>query len=197
MNQATNSLEHSVPPQPLTPGQIRDLVKKAQDGDEIAFNQLYKHFYPIVHRRVWQMVPVSEVDDITQEVFLSAIRSLKNFRGESKFSTWLYTLTTRQVANYYRKQERTPQQTENDFEEYANTLASTGGDHNEKYINEFIVIRNGLAQLSPDYQNILLLRLVEGYKFREIGEIIGKSLDATKSLFRRALMALQQEVKSK
>lgn len=196
MKNATNSLEQIVHSQPLDNTLIQNLVIRAQKGDEMAFNDLYNHFYPIVHRRVWHMVPSAEVDDITQEVFLSAIRSLKTFRGDSKFSTWLYTLTSRQVANYYRKQERTPQQTENDFEEIAESSPAIFGE-SETHIDEFLLIRKGLANLPKDYQHIIFLRLVEGYKFREIAELMEKSLDASKSLFRRAIQSLQQEVESK
>lgn len=197
MKNATKSLNQNVSPQKLERDKIHELVIRSKNGDEMAFNELYNRFYPTVHRRVWHQIPESDVDDVTQEVFLSAIRSLKSFRGDSQFSTWLYTLTSRQVANYYRKQERSPQQTENDFDEYTDILPDSHGTTHDKHIDEFIVIRNGLSQLSPEYQNIILMRLVEGYKFREIAELLGKSLDAAKSLFRRALKALQQEVETK
>ena len=196
MKNATNPLEQNVPLKPLSKAEIQKLVISAQKGDEEAFNELYDQYYPIIHRRVWHLVPASEVDDVTQEVFFSAIRSLKNFRGESQFSTWLYTLTSRQVANYYRKQERTPQQTDKDFEEYADSFPGSFGV-SDGHVDEFILIRNGLVTLPKEYQWVIFLRLIEGYKFREIAEILEKSLDASKSLFRRAIQTLQQKVETK
>ena len=197
MKNATNSLDKNIHNQPLEQNEVHDLVIRSQHGDEKAFNELYLHFYPIVHRRVWHLIPAAEVDDVTQEVFVSAVRSLKNFRGDSQFSTWLYTLTSRQVANFYRKRERKPELTDQDFEDYCDRLPTSPEHPRGNHLDEIITIQNALSNLRPEYQNVILLRLVEGYKFREIADLAGKSVDAIKSLFRRALIELQEEIETK
>lgn len=196
MKNATKSLGKNISPQPMEQTIVEELVIRSQQGDEKAFNELYLRFYPIVHRRVWHLIPPADVDDITQEVFLSVIRSLKSFRGDAQFSTWLYTLTSRQVANYYRKRERTPKLTETDFEEYIDIFPAPATSLRGNHHDEILTIQHALSLLTSEYQNVILLRLVEEYKFKEIAELLGKSLDATKSLFRRALIALQQEVET-
>lgn len=173
---------------------IDDLVSRAQKGDESAFNDLIHQFYPIVHRRVWHMVPRNAVEDTTQEVFAAAARSLKNFRGEAKFSTWLHTIISYQVANYYRKRERRPNQTDNDIEDFSEILPAQRTISETEWIDEMISLKSGLSKLPEEYQEIILIRLVEGFKFREIAENLGINLDAAKSRFRRALKALQREV---
>jgi RNA polymerase sigma factor (sigma-70 family) len=61
---------------------------------------------------------------------------------------------------------------------------------------EMILLQRGITSLSEAYQEVLLLRFADGLPFREISEHLGKSLDATKSLFRRALAALKNEIGS-
>jgi RNA polymerase sigma-70 factor (ECF subfamily) len=78
------------------------LVRAAQGGRLEAFNALCERYLPTVYRRVRYMVPVEDVEDVTQEIFIAVMKSLKNFRYEARFSTWLRTLVNRQVANYYR-----------------------------------------------------------------------------------------------
>ena len=194
MKQATNSLEDQGSARPTSQKQSADLVSRAKNGDEAAFSELYDQYYPVVHRRVWHMVPENDVEDVAQEVFLAAIKSLPKFRREAKFSTWLHTLTSRQVANYYRKRERSPKQADNDLDKYSEIIPSSSGDQGPA-ADDMITIRSGLALLQADYQEIILLRLVEGYKFKEIAEQMDKTTDAAKSLFRRALSALRQEIR--
>jgi RNA polymerase sigma-70 factor (ECF subfamily) len=83
-----------------------ELVRSAQQGRQEAFNLLFERHLPLVYNRVRYTVPEQDAEDVTQEVFIAAMRSLGNFRGESQFSTWLRTLTNRQVADYYRVETR-------------------------------------------------------------------------------------------
>jgi RNA polymerase sigma-70 factor (ECF subfamily) len=176
--------------------EIMTWVEQAQDGNEDSFANLYSHYYPLIHRRIWHMVPQADVDDVTQEVFLAVIKSLHSFRGDAKFSTWLHTLTSRQVVNYYRQRERSPEQVDEQVE--AMEAQAAFSDHKQDLRNqeEMIVLQRGITKLSEDYQEVLLLRFADGLPFKDIAEQLGKSLDATKSLFRRALAALKNEIGS-
>ncbi len=174
--------------------EINDWVKLAQTGNEEAFANLYTHFHPIVHRRVWHMIPKTDVDDVTQEVFIAVIKSLRSFRGEAKFSTWLNTLTSRQVANYYRKRARhLDGGTEHsDIEDEQYRIKDHKQDMSK--MDDNITLRLTLASLPDHYQEILLLRFVDGLRFKEISVELDKTLDATKSLFRRAMSTLKEEI---
>jgi RNA polymerase sigma-70 factor (ECF subfamily) len=185
-----NTTSESEPARPPIPA----LVKQAQKGDQDAFARLYAHFLPIVHRRVWHLVPTQDVDDVTQEVFIAVVKSLKSFRGEAKFSTWLRTLTNRQIANYYRNRDRKGHDIVDGVDPTDEQHAFMDTDMNMRRFEDFIALRNALLRLPEHYREILLLRFVERLRFKEISDEIDKSLDATKSLFRRALSALQEEV---
>ncbi|MCB2179512.1 RNA polymerase sigma factor [bacterium] len=173
---------------------IMTLVNQALEGDVQAIEQIYNQFYPSVHRQVWNLVPKEYVDDVTQEVFISVIHSLINFRGDSKFTTWLYTITRREVANFYRKQNRLPSQISQEIGEFEEILSSSAARNNPKIQDDLITLRHCIAQLPDNYQEVILLRLVEEKKFRTIAAEMHKSLEATKSLFRRAMEALRVEL---
>src|SRR5512142_1585932 len=82
------------------------LIRRFKDGDSDAFNELYRRYLASIYRRVRFVVPEADVEDVTQEVFLAALKSLPSFRGEAQFATWLRTLTNHKVAEYYRKRGR-------------------------------------------------------------------------------------------
>jgi RNA polymerase sigma-70 factor (ECF subfamily) len=173
---------------------IPALVTSAQMGNEDAFASLYDHFYPLVHRRVWHMVPPQDAEDVTQEVFIAMVKSLPSFRDESKFSTWLSALTNHQVANYYRRREHQVQRLTEEGDLLSNQPPMPDQGQDLRHQEELIALRRGLARLPEHYREVLLLRFVDGLQFDEIAGEIQKTLDATKSLFRRALQALQDEV---
>lgn len=163
------------------------LIELAQAGDQNAFNTLYDQHFMKVYNRVSYMVPTEDIEDVTQEVFIAMVQSLKSFRGESKFSTWLRVITNRQIANYYRKNKRILN--ESDIEQQSNLL-TTKTMLSEHSINQ-IYLANGMQKLPEHYQEIILLRFADGLKFTQIAKQIDKTLDATKSLYRRAIEALR------
>ncbi|HEX2997789.1 MAG TPA: RNA polymerase sigma factor [Anaerolineales bacterium] len=166
------------------------LIKQFKDGNSNAFNELYQRHLPGVYKRVRYMVPEQDVEDTTQEVFIAALKSLPSFRGESQFSTWLRTLTNHKIAEYYRKSNRkreAPKVTFDDAHDHSD--GSTA-----KVLEEQIALRKALRQIPAQYQEVILLRFVDGLQFSEIARLNGQHLEATKSLFRRAVSALRDQL---
>lgn len=172
-----------------TPTEQNDetLVSQAIAGDQHAFSELYENHFKKVYNRVAYLIPAEDVEDVTQEVFIAMIKSLKSFRGESKFSTWLRVITNRQIANYYRKNKK--MLNEHDIEPKSNTLKSNTVLAQDSLNN--IYLTRGLMDLPEHYREVILLRFADELKFKHIATNIGKSLDATKSLYRRAIEALR------
>ena len=161
-----------------------DLVRSVQQGSKVSFSLLYERYLPLVYRRVCYSVPMQDVEDVTQEIFMAVFRSIGGFRFEARFSTWLRTLVHRKIAEYY---QRRPQAEDTLPENLA-------GVHDPGKLEEIIVIKIALGHLPTHYQDILLLRFAEGMSFEEMANESGCSLEATKSLFRRALSALHKKV---
>lgn len=166
------------------------LIQQFKDGSLDAFNALYRRYLPNVYNRVRYVIPAEDVEDVTQEVFLAALKSLTSFRGEAQFSTWLRTLTNHKVAEYYRKRNRKQEVQHAPLSEAAGRMEG----HTSKVMEERIVMRRALQQLPASYQEVLLLRFAEDLQFNEIADVTGQSLEATKSLFRRAIAALRNQL---
>ena len=82
------------------------LIQHFKAGRVEAFDLLYYRHLPNVYKRVRYVVPENDVEDVTQEIFIAALKSITSFRGDSKFGTWLRTLTNHKVAEFYRKRTR-------------------------------------------------------------------------------------------
>lgn len=172
-----------------------DLIRKILQGQQDAFTILYERHMPSVYNRVRYRIPESDVEDVTQEVFITALRSLKSFKGNAQFSTWLRTLTNRRVADFYRNKEVTETQSEplrGDGERLRMEQLAVASKNSVS--DDRIVLREAITALPEHYQEILLLRFAEGLKFREIAHVSEQSLEATKSLYRRAMDALRDVV---
>ena len=85
-----------------------DLVERARRGDRAAFRALFLAHRTQTSRLLSRLVPHGDVEDVTQEVFLQVHRSLSAFRGESRFSTWLYRLTFNVARMHLRRQRARP-----------------------------------------------------------------------------------------
>lgn len=166
------------------------LIRQFKDGNSNAFNELYHRHISSVLRRVRFVIPGSDVEDVTQEVFLAALKSLPSFRGEAQFRTWLRTLTNHKVAEYYRKRNRK--------REAPQVPLLDGSGHSDEngaiMMEERIALRKALHQIPAQYREMILLRFAEGLQFNEIAELTGQNLEATKSLFRRAMSALRNRL---
>lgn len=160
------------------------LIESAQCGNLDAFTALYEHYFPIVFKRVRYLVPEEDVEDVTQNVFISTMHSIKGFRGAAQFGTWLRTVTNRQIAEYYRRRHKP----EAPLDERMHL------PHDQAAEDEARMVRQALAELPSKYQEILLLRFAEGLQFDQIAVFQGRTLEATKSTFRRAVAALHNQV---
>ncbi len=166
------------------------LIQRFQQGDMDAFNLLYERHLPGVRNRVRYVIPEADIEDVTQEVFLAALKSLHTFRGESRFSTWLRTLTNYKVAEYYRRRNRKQDPREAPMTEAELIPDESGGLR----VEDRIALRRALASVPEKYRNVVLMRFADGMQFDEIARETGSNLEATKSLFRRAVAALRKNL---
>ena len=96
----------------LSDGSIRTLdpvIARAQEGDETAFQELFLAHRETVARVVHRIMgPSADVEDVVQDVFIHVFRSIRSFRGDSKFSTWLYRLSANVTKMHLRKKSSRP-----------------------------------------------------------------------------------------
>lgn len=168
------------------------LAKQAQQGNREAFMKLYDRYLPKVYNRVKSKVPAQQAEDVTQEIFIAVIRSLNGFEQRSRFSTWLYTIVNRQIAEFYRQHYHAHdhQSVSLDQVEGLRMAASPQTERSD----ERVLIQKAFDHLPDHYQEVILLRFADGLTFAEIAGQREQSLEAVKSLYRRAIQALRDQM---
>ena len=176
----------------LSASSDEELAHLTKMGRQEAFDLLYERLLPSVYARVRFKIPEPDVDDVTQEIFIAVLKSLSNFRGQAKFRTWIRTITNRKIADYHRSKQ--PDCT--DEQDYEYVFREIHENHRETQTKQDNLdsLQHGLSKLPQSYQDILLMRFVDNMPFNEISRQNGQSLEATKSLFRRAIAALSEKI---
>ena len=177
----------------MTREQETAVIQSVLDGDVNAFEVLVKEYEKNVYNLALRMTGNSEdAADMSQEAFIKAYNSLSSFRGDSKFSVWLYRIVSNVCLDYLRSRTRKPTvslSTENDDgEEIELDIAD------ETQSPEFLfdrrltrdAVRRGLAALPPDHREILLLREIQGLSYDEIAAALELEAGTVKSRIFRA-----------
>jgi RNA polymerase sigma-70 factor (ECF subfamily) len=128
----------------------------------------------------------AEAEDLTQEVFIQLLKKVGSFRGESRFSTWLYRLTVNQVLMHFRKASRRR-------EELGDEIERRGPEYGRNSaLMDRIALEAALAQLPPGCRSIFLMFDLEGYNHGEIASIVGCSVGNSKSQLHKARKKLRR-----
>ncbi len=181
-----------IPPNNPVPSD-EELVRAAQAGKQDAFVQLYERYFPNVFARVRFKIPENDVEDVTQEIFIAVMKSLGSFKGQSKFGTWVWTITNRKIVDYYRANKLNLIE-QDDYEEIVTRNLSNYPTQSEDNQDDLATIQRALGTLPQNYQDILLMRFVDEMPFNEIALKNHQSLEAVKSLFRRSVAALTKKL---
>lgn len=170
-----------------------DLVHRAKNGDHRAFELLVKDVRPIVFRRsLASTKDAAQADDIAQETMIRAYTKLHTFRGDSKFSTWVYTICSRCILMYFRSQRRSPVSMIDDINHPEIEEAIKRG-RDPEYSQEDVLeckqtadsIGQAMNQLAPKYYQVIDLWL-SGNSMSQIGDITNLTVPAAKSRIHRA-----------
>ncbi|HEX8098553.1 MAG TPA: sigma-70 family RNA polymerase sigma factor [Pyrinomonadaceae bacterium] len=154
------------------------LVEAVRAGDQEAFGQLYGLYAPMVHGILLARVPFDEVDDLAQEVFLTAYRKLHTLREAAAFGGWLAMIARNNALNFHRR----AQPGEELPEDLAQPPSAT------------VEAREALAairSLPEAYRETLVLRLVEGMTGPEIAEQTGLTPDSVRVNLHRGMKLLR------
>jgi RNA polymerase sigma-70 factor (ECF subfamily) len=167
------------------------LIKEAVRGKSSAFGSLYDYYQPMIYRFVFVKVGRREdAEDITHQVFLSAWQNIEGYthRGHP-FSSWLYQIARNQIVDHYRA-KRNETSLEKMDPEYFVAPATAHFDLSTKM--EIEKVRVAIAELKPDYQDIIILRFVEDLPLKEVADVVEKSEGAVKLMQHRAIKELQR-----
>lgn len=185
----------AVDPQP-------ELIRRAQNGDEAAFEELVHLHYEPIFRHVLAMTRNEhDARDICQEIWVTIWRSLKTYRGDSKFSTWLYSIASRRAIDHLRKRRRwfdrflpflTREETAEVIEPASPELGP--GDVAETTERKAQLDR-AIAALPPKLRAVLVLREIDGLSYEEIAQTLHCRTGTVMSRLFNARRLLAQKLK--
>jgi RNA polymerase sigma-70 factor, ECF subfamily len=162
------------------------LVSAARDGDRAAFGRLYNRYARMVHGVVLAKAPVSEADDLVQDVFLLALRRLSTLREAGSFGAWLAAIA-RNLANDYHRRCMPEDPLEDDAPENDIERGKTSGDDR----GPAAAILDVVKSLPDVYRETLILRLVEGMTGPEIAARTGLTHGSVRVNLHRGMQLLR------
>ena len=167
------------------------IVQRAKAGDVAAFEELVNRYQNNVYRLALRMCGnAHDAEEVAQEAFVAAWRGLPTFRGESKFSSWLYQLTSNAAVDFLRREKRHRNTTpvEEQLELAADGTPQQDAETSEMREN----LQKALLALTPEHRQIFLLRQMEQLSYEEIGQLLQLESGTVKSRLNRAKKQLRQ-----
>jgi RNA polymerase sigma-70 factor (ECF subfamily) len=177
-----------------------ELLTAARRGDTTALEALLVRYQPHLYRFGLRMCGnVEDAGDVAQESLISMARSLRDFRGDSSVSSWLYTIARRFCLKKRRRSKFAPAREDSlDAPETdgGERLADPALNPEEQAANRELatVLTHAIDALDPSHREVLVLRDVEGLSAPEVAKILGVSVDAVKSRLHRARVAVRHEL---
>lgn len=183
----------------------RGVVRQAVKGNREAFDILVEKYYKKIYNLAYRFVgDAEEANDLAQEIFTAAYQNLKKFRGDAKFSTWLFQIATNRGKNRFKYLKRRGYfagrgQQESDDERDSSQRAIPDYSTNPetllagKQIQK--IVQDAIDDLDPDHKEIVILRDIEGFSYDEIAQMLNLPEGTTKSRLHRARMVVKEKLK--
>lgn len=188
----------------------RRLVRRLKQRDEGAFREMVQTYQSDVFTLVFRMLGnYEEAEDLAQEVFVTVFKSVDGFRGDSKFSTWLYRIAVNTCKNRFKYLARRHYHAMQPLDELSER-SMTGRDGGaavslqaqisgpEKMLEGLRLekaIQRAIAALEEDQRALIVLRDIQGLSYQEIATITSLPEGTVKSRLHRARMALKDKLK--
>ena len=167
-----------------------NLVRQAIQGNQQAFAQLYEEYFDRIYRYVAVRIgDRTEAEDMTQQVFLKAVKSISSYKWQGKpFAAWLYRIAHNQVVDYLRKKKKQPLP-------LLNESLISGGSNPEQTVERNMDIEQlniATRRLTAAQREVISLRFAGELSIAEVARVMGKSEGAVKALQHSAVVALRR-----
>jgi RNA polymerase sigma factor (sigma-70 family) len=173
-----------------------EIIKRILQGEQALFAQLVQRYQQYVFTLVLRFTDSREdAEEISQDVFVKAYRSLADFRGESKFSTWLYTVVRTSSITFLRKKklDTTSLDNERTFLQLENRESGFNANAMEQK-SRHAMVNAAIRLLSPDDGQIITLFYKGEQSLEEIGRIMGLEPNTVKVRLHRARNRLREKM---
>jgi RNA polymerase sigma-70 factor, ECF subfamily len=176
-----------------------ELVARAIRGDAESFNQLILRWERPIYSLAYRTIGREEdARDVCQETFLRAFRALPGFRGQAKFSSWLYRIALNLCHDWMRRERRAPAMQAPEGVDLMELAAETEPSES---IEDLVVrtdltelVKRAMARLPEEQRTAIVLKEYHGLTFQEIADLIGCPLSTVKTRLYQGLTVLRREL---
>jgi len=174
-----------------------EALRLARRGNAAAFEFLYRLHRDRVYAHCLRMVKnPAQAEDLMQETFLAVLRGIREFRGQSAFTTWLHQVTRNTVLMSFRKKKLK----ETSLEEIMSADGESGRpplelgtrDRRLEATADRMILRQAVSKLSEGFRKALVLHDVHGYEHREVAAILGWAPGTSKSQLHKARVRVRE-----
>src|SRR5256885_3282202 len=185
----------------MTSTQLDDeeLVAKSIGGDADSFNELILRWERPIYALAYRTIGREEdARDVCQETFLRAFRAVKGFRGQAKFSSWLYRIALNLCRDWVRRERRTPVV---QAPEGVDLMDLAAAREPSESIEDLVArkdlartVERAMALLPEEQRTAIILKEYHGLTFQEIAELVGCPLSTVKTRLYQGLTVLRREL---
>lgn len=178
-----------------------ELIERLKEGDDAAFKIIVEQWQDMVYNTILGIVQnETEAEDLAQDVFIKVFEKIGTFKGDSKFSTWLYRIATTTALDHLRSKKRKKR-----FG-FLQSLSGTGGEEKEQ-LPDFnhpgvsldnkeraTVLFKAIEGLPDNQKAAYTLHKLEGLSYRDVSEVLNTTVSAVESLMSRANQNLRKQL---
>jgi RNA polymerase sigma-70 factor (ECF subfamily) len=175
-----------------------EIIKQVLNGDQQAYALLVDRYKNYVFTLTLRFTKNREdAEEVSQDIFIKAYRSLSDFRGAAKFSTWLYTIVNTTCITFLRKKKLQTHSLDNEkVFELADSVDSGFSANRVEQKSRHAMVNKAIAMLSPDDAEVLTLFYKAEQNLEEIGKILGLDPKTAKVRLHRARQRLKEKMET-
>jgi len=178
-----------------------ELIEQLKQGDQTAFKAIVEQWQDMVYNTILGIVQnETEAEDLAQDVFIKVFEKIDSFKGDSKFSTWLYRIATTTALDHLRSKKRKKR--------FGFLKSMSGGDgDNKDQVADFhhpgvsldnkeraAVLFKAIEALPENQKLAYTLHKLEGLSYRDVSEVLNTTVSAVESLMSRANQNLRKQL---
>ncbi|MBI1341832.1 MAG: sigma-70 family RNA polymerase sigma factor [Terrimonas sp.] len=173
-----------------------EIISRVLQGEQNAYAELVNRYQPYVFTLVLRFIKNrEEAEEVAQDIFIKAYRSLADFRRESKFSTWLYTIVNTTCITFLRKKRLDTYSLDNEkVFEMADNVDSGFSANQVEQKSKLTMVTKAISMLNPDDAEVITLFYKAEQSLEEIGQILGLEPNTVKVRLHRARQRLKEKM---
>jgi RNA polymerase sigma-70 factor (ECF subfamily) len=178
----------------MTTPEFADLLQRAQRGDELAFNELFRQTQPVVLKYLATITGMAAAEDLASDTWVSVVRDLGRFSGEepAAFRAWVLSIARRRWIDDVRRRTRRPEALVDVIPDVTPATEDVAGEAEAAAGTRWAL--DLIATLPPDQAEVIALRVIADLDVHETARIVGKKPGAVRVLAHRGLRRLAEQI---